>query len=181
MAHGALIPLHLLSGLKVTGRPVQLHTGFCWVTTPGRPEESALDTSRAKALMQTPAEEILDAALPAAAGTVCMILSNVHGIIELTKYRYEEKTPDGKNKFQHPYRPWDASQAVPQEDKHYRAFKATQNQQEWLLMSAPLLWAFSLYGKELPWVGKYTGPLAFGLAVHWSYHNAKYVEAYAEH
>ena len=87
-------------------------------------------------------------------------------MLAMSKVRY------GKDKFDHPYKPWKDS-----DEKGFRAFKvncaifllaitirhdqAFGNQIEWTVLTVPCLWSYVLYSPAFPYVGKY-GPLSGG-------------------
>jgi hypothetical protein len=104
--------------------------------------------------------------LPAAAGTFAIVYSTITGMLAMSKVRY------GKDKFDHPYKPWKDS-----DEKGFRAFKAFGNQIEWTVLTVPCLWSYVLYSPAFPYVGKY-GPLSgFLLALGYAYFNQAYAPA----
>ena len=126
-------------------------------------------------------EELRSLILPAAAGSIVMVLSNVRSVLYMgNKFRYVKKGPDGKPAYQHPYMPWTSDMSDKIQASEYRCYKATQNQNEWLLYTLPLLLIYTLYGGSIPFVGKFTPYVSVSTALAWAYFNGKYAETYAE-
>mmetsp|Transcript_36025 Transcript_36025/g.83624 ORF Transcript_36025/g.83624 Transcript_36025/m.83624 type:complete len:168 (+) Transcript_36025:2-505(+) len=125
------------------------------------------------------ADELRQLVLPAAAGSVVMILSNLESVKEMgPKFRYKKK--EGKQSFEHPYRPWEADMTDPDDAASFRLYKATQNQNEWLLYTLPCLWSFNFLGGAVPYIGRFTPFATFGGACAWAYFNGKYAKGYTQ-
>ena len=62
--------------------------------------------------------------MPFAVGSIAMIYSAIHSISIVNRTRYKLKD------FKHPYSPWKDEQSDP---TSYRAYKAQENQREWLV------------------------------------------------
>mmetsp|Transcript_15972 Transcript_15972/g.45205 ORF Transcript_15972/g.45205 Transcript_15972/m.45205 type:complete len:169 (-) Transcript_15972:25-531(-) len=116
-------------------------------------------------------QELQRIALPASIGTVSIVFSTIQGIMVVNDTRYKLKG------FSHPYKPWEEEQS---DEKTFRAFKANQNQVEWMMYVLPSLWIYSLYAPSIPKVGKYAPWVGASLAVIYGFYSVKYVKAYAE-
>jgi hypothetical protein len=116
-------------------------------------------------------EELQRVFMPFAVGSIAMIYSAIHSISIVNRTRYKLKD------FKHPYSPWKDEQSDP---TSYRAYKAQENQREWLVYTIPIYFAFCVYTPTLPYVGKYMQLVAIALSLVYGFANVQYCEAYAK-
>jgi hypothetical protein len=117
----------------------------------------------------------------AAAGTIIMTFSVVLSMLNQSKVRYQVVDSQGKKMLSHPYKPW---QNVPEEYKAgaaaaYAACRSYENSKEWLQLSLPMMWTFSLFGEALPYAThNIVSILTFALSAVWFIGNHIYLKGY---
>lgn len=93
--------------------------------------------------------------LLAPAGASIMIMFSVADAMKTSiAVRSEAKDDNGKPLFPHPYAPWSKVDPKHQDkaDKAYRGYRMFENVKEWTFLSLPLMWIYSLYAGQLPYV-----------------------------
>jgi hypothetical protein len=90
------------------------------------------------------------------------------------------KSRYGIKDFKHPYEPWKDYDDKVRAAKSYRAYKANENQREWMGYTLPFVFAYALYVPRVPYLGEYTGSTLTVLSLGYAYFNGKYAEDYAE-
>ena len=117
-------------------------------------------------------------ALPMAVGTALMTYSTIRALLRQSKFRYAVLDSQGKKLLQHPYRPWKNEDAKGA-DKAYASCRAYENSKEWLQLSLPIMWTFSVFGGALPYATQNViDGLTFGLSLVWCIGNEMYVNGY---
>ena len=107
--------------------------------------------------------------LPPAIGTLAICGTYANCMVSFVSLRSKKKT------IKLPYRPWEDT-----DEETYRSFRAVENIREWNTFSVPLIWMFSVFGKEVPVVGPYIPLASVAVAGFYSLLCKVYCSTYTE-
>ena len=66
-------------------------------------------------------------------------------------------------------------------EEAYRSYRAYENSREWLVLSLPIFWLFSVYASSLPFVSDNISDIvSFGTAIAWAVGNYLYISGYTQ-